>query len=290
MYSIDVNQLIKIMHSIDVNQLIKIKIEIQLFWLSYSIREINQYIYIRKMRSSLLFLCIVVALLQTTLVKSGGDVTTQDDCECNEESSNGQYCKKWICKVNQKCFPGSSSVTVLNDGGEKIIPVTQLKIGDCVIDSFEPRNCSKVNAISYREHNAESYFAEIISENITAFATFEHLIPTLKGDNLISRNNMVFKQIKDLEIGDIIITKYGQFPVREIQYNKSKGVYSPHTDSGLIVVDDVLFSTYSSITYHSVAHWFFSWYNGYRSQYSDTDDVVPSTSENMLISIALKLF
>jgi len=236
-------------------------------------------------------LCLFIILLQSSLVRSASDVSQEDDCTCNEESANGQYCKKWVCKVEQKCFPGFSLVTVQNDNQEMVVPVSKLKVGDCVVDSFLPRTCSRVNAISYRQRDAESYFARIISGNVTTFATFEHLIPTFEEwNNIVNSDNMVFKQVKDLEIGDIIVTKYGQYPVDEIQFNKTRGVYSPHTDSGLIIVDDVLFSTYSSVSYHGVAHWFFSWYNSYRNQPSENDDITPSELESFLTKIALKIF
>ena len=71
-------------------------------------------------------------------------------------------------------------------------------------------------------------------------------------------------------------------------YEKLNGLYAPHTESGLIVVDGILFSTYSSIHNHNLAHIFFKWYDNYRT--NSYDETVPSHFENLISEIARNCF
>lgn len=234
----------------------------------------------------IIFVLVLASLVNLTYCASG--VGTQDDCICEEESSNGYYCKKWICEVNNKCFMGESKVTIFNDQKKMIINMNDLKVGDCVQDSFQPEECSLVTFISHKEEQDQAYFARIISENNIAYATFEHLIPITKKFSNDSYLNKII-QVKNLQLGDLIWTKFGLNAIQEIQYNKSTGIFSPHTKSGYIIVDNTLFSTYASVNNHDLSHLFFSWYNLLRIE-NNIGDIKPNFVETFLTNIATKIF
>lgn len=202
----------------------------------------------------------VFVVLALFILSCKADKDEYDDCKCTEAAPNGNYCQKWTCDEHVKdCFPSFASVLIKKE--DKMVPVKvkDLKVGDCVHDQVSKDSCSNVTIISHREKDAKTFFARIITENHVAWATFNHLIPYSPiYDVDFDHKNVKFKHIANLNLGDLVWTMSGLELVKEIQFNVSVGIYAPHTKSGTIVVDNVLFSTYSSVGNQEWTHWFFS--------------------------------
>ena len=219
------------------------------------------------------------------LRRSSDGTNTKHECECTEGTINGNYCQKWVCHVDYECFPSFATVNIINKGIREVIMIKDLRIGDCVVDNFTSNaSCTIVTAISHREAERPGRFAQIYTENHMAYASYEHLIHVSKKENNQDVNKLNFKRICDLNIGDQILTKSGREYVVQINYKDSVGIYSPHTESGLIVVNNVLFSTYGGINDHHLAHLFFGVYNTIRDT-SGEADIIMGSLEKMLVKI-----
>ena len=97
------------------------------------------------------FIINLILLCAISVNSKVGDF--KSTCTCEEESVNGNYCKKTVYDVQKEydCFMADSSVTIINDNEEQLIKMKDLKIGDCVVDSVTEKHCSEVTIISHRE-------------------------------------------------------------------------------------------------------------------------------------------
>lgn len=243
----------------------------------------------------LFFFAIIIALVFQThaeISASGSEgINTEHNCECKVASANGNYCQKWKCAVDRAsdCFPSFGIVTIHTSNGKKMkIPMKDIKVGDCVKDHHINDSCSQVTTISHLEQKKKTIFAQIKTKNHIAHVTFDHIIPTLSHwEDEFDYSAVNGKHVGDLELGELIMTISGPEMVEEIQFVISEGIYSPHTISGTIIVDDVMFSTYSGINNHIIAHWFFSFYNSFRNTNIDVNgDIKPSFFEEIATNTA----
>ena len=237
---------------------------------------------------------LVFLFLSCVVVRANSNNQKQDsDCHCKEESENGYYCNHWKCDIDpDRCFRDNSfailkscssslSKDVIDsediDDLEPLaqhcifekVPLVNLQIGDCAVDEPVSDHCSLVTMISHREPEVPvRYFKVVTDNNITSYATPSHNIPIVNGltnhyreFNLKSLDYVILNEVK---VGDYIWTGFGIDKVKEKSPVIENGVNSIHTESGRILVDNTLYSSYSTVTHHT-AHNFFWIYNMFRT-------------------------
>jgi len=179
---------------------------------------------------------------------TGSSCVLPGDCtSCVTDFANdcAETCRREIKK--DFCFSSSNTVEVQDQG---LISINSLKIGDYV--RAGKNKFSRVYSFLHLDHEAEADFLQIQAEG-------------LETPLEISAEHMVF--VKDtpvrasqVKVGDML----GENKVSEINTVKRRGVYTPVTESGDIVVSGALASSYAAvhnytpINQHTEAHAFFS--------------------------------
>jgi len=164
----------------------------------------------------------------------------------------------------ESCFPGHATVQVRGRGR---MPIADLQVGDHVL--------------------AHKPSGELLYERVVAFlhvipadSTKQHSFITVRhacGDFRASSNHIVFvskdgslkdKLVSDLEVGDVLLSrgtgagskahnKLEECPVFSFQLTHGQhGMYAPLTESGTILVDDVVASTYATTQDFQLSHSF----------------------------------
>lgn len=160
------------------------------------------------------------------------------------------------------CFPETASVRL--EGG-RTKTMKELQIGDKIasMDSSGRLVYSKVVTFLDIKPNISNAFITIQTKNPAAEVaiTESHLIYRLNKHSLME--TALFA--RDLKVGDFVYVRHGtdseKFTagrVAGIKWNRSKGAYAPLTETGNVVVDDVLCSCYAVISDQRVAHWSFA--------------------------------
>lgn len=161
--------------------------------------------------------------------------------------------------TDKECFPGTAMLTVHDDGTEKQIPMSNLKVGDLVktigcMDSGSKIGFSQVLLFAHHLPKAWTSFKEI-------HLRCGHVI-TLSPWHLVFINNCkTTKFANEVKIDDILILESGQSSsVEVIKDVVLEGAFCPITMEGTILVDGVLASCYANcsnfrgIDGHRVAH------------------------------------
>lgn len=160
------------------------------------------------------------------------------------------------------CFPETSYVRL--EGGQTKT-MKELRIGDRVaaMDASGRMVYSKViTFLDVKPHTSSTYIS-IQTENPAAEVaiTESHLIYQLNKHALLESTLFA----RDLKVGDFVyvrngagLEKFTAGRVVGVKWGTAKGAYAPLTETGNIVVDNVLCSCYAVISNQEVAHWSFA--------------------------------
>lgn len=161
------------------------------------------------------------------------------------------------------CFPEDATVRL--EGG-RTKKMKELRVGDKVagLDGVTGRVVySRVMTFLDIKPNSSNTFITIRTKTPAAEVaiTESHLIYQL--NKQAQRETAVFA--RDLKVGDFVYVRHGtaleKFTagrVVGIKSSRGKGAYAPLTETGNIVVNDVLCSCYAMISDQRVAHWSFA--------------------------------
>lgn len=163
---------------------------------------------------------------------------------------------------SMSCFPETASVSL--EGG-RTKTMKELRIGDKVagMDMSGRIVYSKVVTFLDIKPNSSSTFITIQTKNPAAEVaiTESHLIYQLNKHALLE--TAIFA--RDLKIGDFVYVRHGSAlekftagRVTGVKWSQGKGAYAPLTETGNIVVNNVLCSCYAVISDQRVAHWSFA--------------------------------
>ena len=192
-------------------------------------------------------------------------------------------------------------MTVVEDDGKLIRnkQLNQLNINDSVLvvekkDQHEILKFSKIVSFLHKVESINATFKRIYysssSNDSKSFnyitLTEKHLILVGKRDENSSNKTFNYIPAKDVQIGDML--KYYDYnpKAHKIVYvNKvedvalEEGIYAPLTESGTIVVDNILVSCYSMVKNHKLAQFFFNILNNLNSVFKVTSQNYVSYSE-----------
>ncbi len=159
------------------------------------------------------------------------------------------------------CFSSTSLISTLNEGKKSI---SDLNYGDMIKTIDQSSNkivYSKFITYLHRDEHVLADFIKIITnQNKTIKISEKHLVATL-------RNKKVeFILAKNLNENDFLVSYddnenmiYEEI-ISIIKYVQEIGVYAPLTETGTMLVDDVLVSCYANIDKHDWAHFAFKLY------------------------------
>lgn len=160
------------------------------------------------------------------------------------------------------CFPEDASLRL--EGG-RAKTMKELRVGDKVagMDTSGRIVYSRVMTFLDIKPNSSSTFITIRTKNPAAKVaiTGSHLIYQLNKQAQLE--TAVFA--RDLKVGDFVYVRHGaaleKFTagrVVDIKWSQGKGAYAPLTETGNIVVNNVLCSCYAMVSDQRVAHWSFA--------------------------------
>ena len=174
-----------------------------------------------------------------------------------------QACPKKATNNSMQCFPSTSLVNTF-DAGEK--PISCLKYGD-MVQTVDTRTnkivYTKFITYLHRDDHALSEFIQIkTNKNKAIKMTDKHLIAKMAGNQNIE---YVFAQ--NLNVNDVLVSYDDDAEnvvyeeIIEIKkYVEEMGVYAPLTESGTLLVDNILVSCYANTNTQDWAHFAFKFY------------------------------
>lgn len=142
---------------------------------------------------------------------------------------------------NALCFPASAMVRMAS-GIE--MRMSDLNVGDTVMT---PDGLSKVIFFTHRLHGVHHSFVRIATERTSIMMTGGHYV-VVWGHGL--------RRACDVKVGDwLLFGKNGRpVVVKGINTVCAKGVYNPQTSNGLIIVNGIVTSTYTTAVHAVLAH------------------------------------
>jgi hypothetical protein len=171
----------------------------------------------------------------------------------------------------KECFPGNSKLYALDSVSNSITikSMNELNIGDQVLVKPSNENnmsqFSKIIGFLHKIENISSEFVRLYydsekNENKYISLTPKHLIWTKKKSD-------EFEFIPAYKIKENDILKYYDFDSKTERlvkvkksikiYLENSGIYAPLTETGTLIVDNILVSCYSIIKSHDLAQKFF---------------------------------
>ncbi|XP_022784474.1 sonic hedgehog protein-like isoform X1 [Stylophora pistillata] len=165
-------------------------------------------------------------------------------------------------RLSYNCFPEIASVRL--EGG-RTKTMKELKIGDKVaaMDTSGRIVYSRVVTFLDIKPNTSSEYLSIQTRNPEAEVTIteSHLIYQLNKHSPLESVRFA----RDLRVGDFVyvrngagLEKFTAGRVSGVKRSTAKGAYAPLTETGNILVDNVLCSCYAVISNHELAHWSFA--------------------------------
>lgn len=136
------------------------------------------------------------------------------------------------------CFPSHSRLIKRGKGS---IRMDELKVGDEILD----HDWEWTKVIAWLHRDPEKIMDTVII-NDKLEMSHNHV--------LIGNNEQVFA--KDVRRGMTLTSYTKSVIIGSIEYETSKGVYAPLTESGTMMVDHYLVSCYANYRYQNVAHFF----------------------------------
>lgn len=165
-------------------------------------------------------------------------------------------------RLSYNCFPETASVHL--EGG-RTKTMKELRIGDKVaaMDTSGRIVYSRVVTFLDIKPNTSGEYISIQTRNPAAEVTIteSHLIYQLNKHSPLESVRFA----RDLRVGDFVyirngagMEKFTAGRVNGVKRSTAKGAYAPLTETGNIVVDNVLCSCYAVISSHELAHWSFA--------------------------------
>jgi len=209
----------------------------------------------------------------------GSCIPKGSPCRPDKPCCSGTRCKDFMCR-GKECFWGANMVH-LSSGRQK--KISDVKVGDSVLAVDQNGKLLFSQVIMQLHHGPEetTEFHVIRTKtgrNLTL--TPKHLIykaennkPNLDFDDSTSSQPRFAMNIKK---GDFVFVfdKSSGMIIDQVVSNDieiRKGVYSPLTSHGSIIVEDILASCYSQLEDHSLLHMAFAparWFNDIRNVFS----------------------
>jgi hypothetical protein len=207
------------------------------------------------MSHTALLLLLVLAIVSPSLARGYMyDYSVSTSCDCHKVA-NGT-CIHWTCSSDAdsayQCFWGGSTVEL--EKGEKI-PMSMLNVGDSVA------SLGSDGRIRYEKFHG---WLDIDSDRFTTFVrlhvgyataitlTKDHLIFLVDyetGTDISGQTPVFADQVQP---GDRVwLNENGlavAVEITSITYHELRGIYAPFTDSGTILVNDVLASNYAKVS------------------------------------------
>ncbi|CAM1304947.1 SHH (predicted) [Pycnogonum litorale] len=200
-------------------------------------------------------------------------------CYCYSRVSNRYFC----CDCdNGACFPSLSIVNIKNRGQRYM---SQLRVNDFVLtvsDSGETKFTRVLGFLDRRTNVQAAYIHITTASNESLSISRRHLLFVKKTNSTESDLVPIFAG--DVRIGDEVIVpqevhdeglKTISVKIIKINVNIMEGAFVPVTESGTLLVDDVLVSCYATID-HYVSHmvlapmrWFPKLFENEESQFND---------------------
>jgi len=158
------------------------------------------------------------------------DDSSQDPSNPRTEADEGRLA----------CFPAAAAVQLI-DGRTKLMH--ELHIGDVVLAA--PHTYSHVVAFTHRDSTAVTKFVQLCGGGVCVEASASHYLYV--SGRLVAADHVA--------VGDVLARGDGvDVRVESVRWVVRRGVYNPQTESGQIVVNDVVASTYTRALHPRVAH------------------------------------
>ncbi|CAB9513880.1 Domain of unknown function (DUF3472) [Seminavis robusta] len=155
------------------------------------------------------------------------------------------------------CFPGDSLVNLENKGW---VPLSTIKIGDKVLVSHD----EKYRLVYSFGHYKQDVYAEYLEIRSTKV---EHPPLVISSEHMVSTGDGRWVPAAILEEGDTLSSDNGvACTITSIGRVRRKGIFAPLTESGSIVVNGIVASTYIAFQHSEFIHiggietpWSFQW-------------------------------
>lgn len=143
--------------------------------------------------------------------------------------------------VGGSCFPASATVA-LEDGGT--IAISDLRVGQHV--AVGVGRFSRVMLFTHRDPHVWSWFVRIrVHDSTSVSATGGHFIYA----------NRQLTPMRRVAVGDMVMLADGsEYAVVDVAWQRRRGLFNAHTESGDIVVDGVKASCYTEAINAISAH------------------------------------
>ena len=155
-----------------------------------------------------------------------------------------------------RCFPETSYVR--HESGRKIL-MRDLKVGDSVITMSSNGSVmfSEVTMFLHKQKNVrvKDYIKISTMDGKNIVLSSHHLIFTLNQGAIFAKDIQPNTYVTSFNFKNRF---FNQTLVAKISYLSKKGAYSPLTEEGTIVVNDVYTSCYATFPSHRIAHASFS--------------------------------
>merc|ERR1719370_228726 len=149
------------------------------------------------------------------------------------------------CKGNDNCFSGSSTVKTRRGN----LPIGNLQLGDDVLTFTSEKGAHYTEFLGWLDRNASAVgdFLKISTNSSSIVLTGNHLIFRSAGSSLES----VFAD--QIEEGDRLVSWKGsrmrEEAVVAVEPAREKGIWTPLTMEGTLLVDGILASSYASFSH-----------------------------------------
>jgi len=141
------------------------------------------------------------------------------------------------------CFSGSS--TVETERGK--IAIGNLRLGDNVLTLTPGTGAHYTEFLGWldRDANADGKFLKISTNSSSIVLTGNHLVFRLSAE--VGLESVFADQIEE---GDRMVSWKGEETVVEVEVAREKGIWTPLTMEGTLLVDGLLASSYASFSHH----------------------------------------
>jgi len=183
---------------------------------------------------------------------NGGDCVFDSECEsgmCNFVLGVTLGRGTCIDPNERSCF---SSKTLVTHSERGLIPISEIEVGDYVLDSKFDGSFSRVFALE-QNHYGESAFYQLLSSTGTLLELTDRHMVYLK-------NKALPVPARDIQVGNVLKSNdrenNNDMKVVEIKIIHRDGYYNPVTESGRIVLNDGVVASSFSVAKSSSSNFF----------------------------------
>lgn len=182
---------------------------------------------------------------------------------CGNKLPNGEGCQSdSACESGECSYPGTctdpnkrscfSSKTLVTHSERGLIPISEIEVGDYVLDSKFDGSFSRVFALE-QNHYGESAFYQLLSSTGTLLELTDRHMVYLK-------NKALPVPARDIQVGNVLKSNdrenNNDMKVVEIKIIHRDGYYNPVTESGRIVLNDGVVASSFSVAKSSSSNFF----------------------------------